>query len=317
MAYIDFLTRVKSNTIMKKIILTFALASSVLYGCGDSSTDTTDAPEEVVDDAAVDPGSREIPEEIINDIIQSIPSPLEISILIKDMAEYNKSMLNNPDDVTKYNTQYKQALNLGVYGTDLGYANINGKNQHALSFLSSVKKLADGLSIGQFFDYNTIKKLAESNNNLDSLILTTTTNFEKINYNLRQQKREHLSILLLTGGWVEAVYLTVEVYKGMAEPNPLLREKIGEQKIVLDQILLVLDVYKKKPNFSTLINDLSELQKIYDQIEIETIYAPPTMKEVNGTLVIVDNTTSTIKITDADIEKISSLIKSIRSKVIK
>ena len=124
-----------------------------------------------------------------------------------------------------------------------------------------------------------------------------------------------MSILLLTGGWVEATYLTTLVHN--RTKNAKLKEKIGEQKLVLEQILLVLDVYKTKPKFSGLIAELTQLQKVYDQIEIEIVYGEPTMIEKDGQLIVVDNSKSTVKITDSDLQSITNLIKSIRSNIIK
>lgn len=258
-----------------------------------------------------------ISDDLVKDILQAIPSPLEISTLLQEVEPtYNPSVLNDAGKSDSYTTNYTKAVNLGIYGTDLGYANIYGKTQDAIKYLNAVRDLADGLSIGEFFDYATMKRLADSSDNLDSLLLQTTNNFNKINYHLRQQKRDHLSILILTGGWIEAVYLTCLVHE--KTNNKLLKDKIGEQKIVLEQILMVLDVYKSKPNFESLINDLTALQQVYDQIEIETVYAPSTTKEgKDGQLIVVDNTSSTVKITDADVETIVSLTKSIRNKLIK
>ncbi|MEN7550143.1 hypothetical protein AAG747_19645 [Rapidithrix thailandica] len=257
-----------------------------------------------------------VSDDAIMQILQAIPSPLEISMLIKELGTvYNKTDLNNSDFVSKYNTSFKKALNLGVYGTDLGFANIYSKNQDALNYLSSVKKLADGLSIGQFFDYQTIKKLAESANNFDELLMTTTSNFEKINYHLSQQGRDHLSILLLTGGWIEALHITTIVQQRSKHED--LKVKIAEQKIVLDQILKVLQMFKTKPEFPGLISDLNELKKVYNEISIETTYGQPTTQEVNGMLVVMDNNSSTVKVTDAQIDKITSLIRSVRNKIIR
>ena len=254
--------------------------------------------------------------EIINDIIQSIPSPLEITTLIQENgAIYNKEDLNDHSNESNYTTNFKKALNLGVYGTDLGYANIYDRRQDALLYLDAVQSLADGLAIGQFFDYKTLKRLADSNNNLDSLILTTTKNFEKINTHLREQQRESLSILLLTGGWVEATYLTTLVYAN--NPDPALRDKIGEQKIVLGQILLVLDVYSNKPEFPELIDSLRELQKVYDKIEIETRFVEPDIEEKDGELIFIDRSVSKIKITEEHITQITTLVNSIRDNIIK
>lgn len=295
---------------MKKLLAVFL--ALVLFGCGN------EAMVEQPQDQAQDTGPQEevvvMSDEIINDIIQSIPSPLEVTMLIKDGNVYNRSYLNPSENASNYTTNFRKALNLGVYGTDLGYANIYGQTQDAISYLNAVQKLAEGLSIGQFFDYHTLKKLAESENNLDSLILNTTQNFEKINFHLREQKRESLSILLLAGGWIEATYLTTLVYN--KTPNQSLRDKIGEQKIVLGQILLVLDVYRSKPDFPELISSFRELQKVYDDIEISVKYGDPVMIEKDGELVFVDKSESEIRITDEHVARITQLINEIRDEII-
>lgn len=277
-----------------------------------------EVPNEKIIDTKIEVVPSHFEQEIlpVGEVLESIPSPLEISVLIKENGTiYNKSDLNAPDAVSRYNTTFQKALNLGIYGTDLGFANIYGKNQDAISFLNSVKDLADGLGIGAFFDYETIKELAENSNRLDELIQTTTLNFEKINNNLAERKRENVSALILTGGWIEAVYLTAMV--NAREPNDLLKDKIGDQKIVLDQLLLVLDIYKSSPGFEDLINDLTALQEIYDQIEVEVIVGEPTMEEIDGVLVVTDGTRSVVHVTDGDIQKITSLLKSIRNKIIR
>jgi hypothetical protein len=302
---------------MKNLYLAlFAFLFLTLWSCQGSQTvesqnteTTTQGTEEVSDEA------NQLREEDINRIIQSIPNPLEISTLIKEAgSEYRKENMNNPDFVDNYKKNYHKALNLGVYSTDLGFANIYEKSQDALNYLTSVKKLADGLTIGKFFDYNTIKKLTTNSENLDSLLQLTTSNFEKINFHLRSQNREYLSILILTGGWIEAGYLTTQVYK--ESNNAQLRERIGEQKLVLDQILYVLEAYKTKPNFPGLLKDLNELKSVYDRVEITEEESNSEMKIVDDEIVIQTNNKSVVKITDEDVELISSLLKSIRKKII-
>jgi hypothetical protein len=256
-----------------------------------------------------------VSKEILKDIIQSIPSPLEISSLIKAKgAKYDKSLLNSRDNIAMYNTNYRRALNLGIYSTDLGYANIYSQTQDALMYLDAVKVTADGLNIGHFFDFSTIKRLATNSNNLDSLLLITTQNFEKINGYLTDNDRSQLSILILTGGWLEALYLTCEVAKKY--PDDTFRERIGEQKVILDQLLLLLSYYNQDPNMQSLINDLTELQKNYEKVTVTYTYKESTMKEVNGVLMVVDNSTSSTTVTDEDLRNIYQTTTSIRKKII-
>lgn len=257
-----------------------------------------------------------IDEEVISSILQQIPSPLEISVLLKESgAKYNVGYLNTAENRSKYNSNFKKALNLGVYGTDLGYTNIFEKSEDGVKYLAAINELADGLNIGQFFDIKTISRLATNSKNLDSLLLITTQNFNSINHYLQTQSRANLSVLLLTGGWVEAVQITCQV----ASQNPSnrqLKETIGEQKIILEQIILLLGFYKDDTNIASLLKDMEELKLAFDKINIVYTYKESTMEVINGVAVIKDNSTTTIDVTDEDIKSITSLTNSIRKKII-
>ncbi len=284
-------------------------------GSNDSETDAQALLEESNEEEEAKPQTPAVSKEVLSDIVKSIPSPLEISFLIKDLGiKYDRSILNSTNNKENYNTSYKQALNLGIYSTDLGYANIYEQTQDALYYLSSVRDMADGLNIGQFFDFNTIKDLATSSNNLDSLLLVTNTNLERINDHLQESGRPDLTILILTGGWLEALYLTCEVAK--KRPNELLNNRIGEQKIILEQLLLLLSFYEDNEKIKKLIEDLNELRTIYDNVKIVYEYKESATKEENGILVVEDNTSSKINFTSKDLEDILNVSMKIRNKII-
>jgi hypothetical protein len=258
-----------------------------------------------------------ISEEVIGDILQRIPSPLEISVLLKESGrKYNAGYLNDPDNLAKYNTSYQRALNLGIYGADLGYTNIYEQNQDGLKYISAIKSLADGLNIGQFFDVETIGRLAANSQNLDSLLLITTQNFNSINSYLQEQDRANLSVLFLTGGWIEALHITCAVAQNSPD-NVQLKETIGGQKIILENIMLLLSFYKDKDdNMASLLADLDGLKRAFDKVKITYIYEESTFEVVDGVMVIKDNSSSTIDITPEDINDIRNLTDSIRNKII-
>jgi hypothetical protein len=294
-------------------LLPIGLIILFLTACGSGKKPDEQAFLNSLDSAKSGPA---IDEEVINSILQQIPSPLEISVLLKESGtKYNVGMLNTPDNLPKYNSNYKKALNLGVFGTDLGYTNIYEQNQDGIKYLSSIKSLADGLNIGQFFDIETIGRLATNSKNLDSLLLITTQNFNSINHYLQTQSRANLSVLLLVGGWVEAMQITCQVAAKDVK-NKELQEKIGEQKIILEQIVLLLSFYKDDANMALLLKDMEELKVAFDKINITYTYKESTMEIVDGVAVIKDNSTTSINITDQDVKDISSLTNSIRNKII-
>jgi len=256
-----------------------------------------------------------VDEEVINSILDQIPSPLEISVLLKHSgSKYDGTVLNDSDNLSKYNSNFKKALNLGVYGTDLGYTNIYEQNQDGFDYVRSIKSLADDLNIGQFFDVQTIGRLAANSKNLDSLVLITTLNFNHINHYLQSQGRDNLSVLLLTGGWVEAMQITCQV--AAKKPSQELYEKIGEQKIILEQILLLFSFYADDSNMTELLKDLEQLKAAYEKVTINYTYKESSMEIVNGVAVIKDNSTTTINITEENVQEIKSITNAIRTKII-
>ncbi|MCE2894015.1 MAG: hypothetical protein LW721_06230 [Flammeovirgaceae bacterium] len=294
-------------------VFLIALLALFLTACGSGKKPDEQAFLNSLDSAKSGPT---IDEEVINSILQQIPSPLEISVLLKESGtKYNAGMLNTPDNLSKYNSNYKKALNLGVFGTDLGYTNIYEQNQDGIKYLSSIKSLADGLNIGQFFDIETIGRLATNSKNLDSLLLITTQNFNSINHYLQTQSRANLSVLLLIGGWVEAMQITCQVAAKDLK-NKELQEKIGEQKIILEQIVLLLSFYKDDANMASLLNDMNELKVAFDKINITYTYKESTMEIIDGVAVIKDNSSTTINVTNEDIEAIRNLTNLIRNKII-
>lgn len=286
----------------------------IVFACGPGTKSEEQAFLDSLDNLKLD--IPMISPEVIADIIQQVPSPLEISYLLKDAGtQYDYDILNDPNKVSNYSSNFAKALNLGIYGTDLGYANIYEENQDAILYLNSIKGLANDLSIGQFFDFATIGRLALNSKNLDSLLLITTQNFNSINGYLQENQRSHLSVLILTGGWLEALHITCQI-SAKNPDNEKLIEKIGEQKIILDNIRLMLGFYTQDPSIADFHNEIVELEKAFAQIEINYTYVPPTMREVNGILVITDNSSTTIKITQENVTAIREEVISIREKII-
>jgi hypothetical protein len=296
-------------------IVVLGVLVALMTACGSEKKTDEQAFLEGLDSAKT--GGPSISEGVIGDVLQRIPAPLEISVLLKESGKkYNGNYLNTPDNISKYNSNYKKALNLGVYGTDLGYTNIYEQNSDGLKYMGSIKSLADGLNIGQFFDIETIGRLATNSKNLDSLLLITTQNFNSINHYLQTQDRSNLSVLFLTGGWLEALHILCEV--AAANPtNKELQETIGEQKIILENIMLLLSFYKDSdPNMAALLTDVEELKKAYDKVKVTYTYKESTFEIVDGVMVIKDNSSSTIEITAEDVNSIKSITAGIRNKVI-
>lgn len=254
----------------------------------------------------------EVPKEVLDDIVRNIPSPVEMSALLKHIGiEFKGDILNHTANVDKYTTVHKQAINLGIYGADLGYINMYEKTSSSLNYLNAVKTVADQIKVGQFFDFATLKRLSNNKQNVDSLTYITISNFNKMDAYLRDQGRGNLSILMVAGAWLEGLYISCQAAK--EHDNPEIVEKIGEQKIVIDDILLLLDVFNKDDSMAPFIAKFNELKAKFDEITINETFAEPETKEVDGKLVVVDNSSSSVEVSQEQLNGIIAITDAVRN----
>jgi len=268
-----------------------------------------------VPDSVVNQGVYEVSEQAMKNITENISSPIETAALIKKLnVPFSRDHLATTDNVDQYNTNLKQALTLGIYGADLGYLNMYNKTSIAIDYLKSIKKLANKIRVGQFFDFETLKRLATNNENLDSLMYISQRNFNQMDKYLRENNRSNLSSLMVAGVWIEGLYLSCKVYQ--YNPDPELREAIGEQKIMLSDLMILLKNFENDPDFAKLIKDYEVLYDHFKNVKISYEQGESTSKVVDGKLVIEQNTKSFVKISDELLKQIIDETIRVRNKLI-
>lgn len=255
--------------------------------------------------------------EVVGDMIQNISSPVEMANEIKSSGvQFSQSTLNAAGREGDYETSFKRAINLGVYAADLGYINTFGKNLVVVDYLSSIKRLADGIGVGQFLDFSLLSRMAKDNTNLDSLKQLSVSSFNNIDKYLREQKRSNVSTAIVVGTWLEGIYITGSVIEQTHDKG--LTDRLGEQKNIVEILQIVVHTYARSDvYFKELSKQIDELKAIYDGVRITTEMGTPETKEVNGMLVIEQNEITTVEITDEQVASIIAKVKEIRNDVIK
>jgi len=105
------------------------------------------------------------------DFSVSFSSPIEIANLLQVRGvPFSQGYLASSLEATNQVSSFYKALAMGILGANLGYLNIYEKTGNSIEVLASIKKLAEGINVGQFFDFETIKRLSLSKSNLDSLL---------------------------------------------------------------------------------------------------------------------------------------------------
>jgi hypothetical protein len=299
---------------MKLVKILLLILSVCLAACGGNNSGNSVDINSLLNENNGD--NIEISAESMNAIIESIPSPIEISMIIKQSGtSFNEELLNPQENSDLYITDQSKAMGIGLYTGDLGYINIYEKSFLTVNYLNSIKRLADDINIGQFFDIETIRRLASNNDKMDSLIYLSTVNFNKMDSFLRSQKRNNMSILMVTGTWIEGLYIATQNFKvGRSEDT---KDWIGHQKVIIDQLMLGIAAFKSDPYFQAFADDMNKLKQYYDGITITYEYHEPESVEVDGRLVIVDKSVSKVNITPEQVDQICDLVEQMRNRLVK
>lgn len=302
----------KINTIK---LAAAAVCACFMTSCGiGSSNQSGNQFDSIPENLAGEP--LQLSENVVNDMIQNISSPVEMANqILKSGAAFDQSVLNDAEKMKDYSTSFKRSLNLGVYSADLGYINTFNKNSVVVSYLLAVKELADGISVGQFLDFNTLSRLAKNNTNLDSLKQLSVSSFNEMDKYLREMKRSNVSTAIVAGAWVEGIYITCRVIEQTNDAE--LINRLGEQKDIVGILLIILNNYSKgDANFEALVSKVDEVKKIYDDVVITYELGEPVTTEKDGMLVIEQNEITHVKITPEQVSSIIAKIKDLRQFIV-
>jgi DNA-directed RNA polymerase subunit F len=295
------ITKIKLNT----KIITLGLASLLIYSCGDSKPETTT--EELPDTDTVKAVALNVGGELF-----SIPSPIQTALLIqKSGVAYDKAILNAGNKSGQYASDFTKALNLGIYGADLGYVSMYNQTQDALGYLAAVKTIADKLGVSAAFDQQTMTRIKDNISIKDSMLVLVGVAYRASDAYLKTNKRTEISSLILTGGWLESMHFSMMAYN--KKPTDEIKYRIAEQKQALTSVIKLISSHNM-PDASDLLKDLESLAKIYETVISKYTFVEPTTDEVKKITYI--NSTTEISINKEQLDKIAEIVAGMREKII-
>lgn len=289
-----------------KLNFVIALAIiSTLFACNNGSK--SDA--EDVDPAAMESKNK------VAKVFYAVPSPSELSAMIKATgANYNKNMLNPASNETKYTSIIQKALNLGVFGADLSYTSTFDQTQEAMVYMGVCKKLADGLGITGAINENTVKRMEKNLNNKDSLLKIISDTYLETDIYLKNNDRAGVSALVVAGGWIEGLFISVNIAASNAN-NQMIVKRIAEQKLILENLIGLLETNEANDNAPEMMTELKSLKALYDNVKMSDAPAAE-VKTDDATQKTVIGAAGELTLTPAQLAEITKKITAIRSMII-
>jgi hypothetical protein len=97
----------------------------------------------------------------------------------------------------------------------------------------------------------------------------------------------------------------------------MLADRIGEQKIILNDLLLLISPYcNRDSEFVILCKNLQDIKDVYRDIKITYTQGDPVSVEKDGRLVITQTETSVVEMSKEQLDAIIEITKNTRDKLI-
>ena len=240
-----------------------------------------------------------------NEMSYNLPSALQIAYVFKKSgAGFDPVLPNNNASVNKYNiSNYKRAVNFGVYSADLAYCLFNKKYSESKEYLKACKDLGSSLGLNQAFESdNAAQRFDKNITNEDSVVKIVSNVQMKTDIMFEENKQKHIAIIAFTGAWTESAYIACEVYA--KEKNKKVLSSL------LEQLLLSESIIKALKNCETSEPEIKSLLLAVEQInnEFNAISSVKTAVEKGE-----EPDFTTMIVTNEEIAKVSQLIKTLRT----
>lgn len=293
-------------------LVAFLGFASLIVNCASDGNNSNGAAE--TSDVDVDAVQKQNIVKEAKKVMYSLPSPIETAMLIKRAgAKYNEELLNPTKEIDKYTTNKEMALAMGVYGADLSYASIFEQSQTMMSYMQASKKLAEQLGLLSTIDQTIIERLEANVNDRDSIIRIISETFLNSNSTLKEDNRPALAALILTGGWVEGLYLATSLTDSVGQKE--LVERIVDQRLSFNELEKLLESNNDDASVVEVLGTFSELKKAFNAIEVETSKIEPSTDPESKVTTL--KATSKLHITQKQYDKLREEAIKLRNLIVK
>lgn len=198
----------------------------------------------------------------------NLPSPVQMALsILNSKAPYNGELLNPATKADAYSNTFAQAINLGIYQADLGYLIAHHQTQGALDYFRAVKKLGDKMGIFGAFEDSMMERAEKHLDSRDSLFAILSEAFQNADVYLNENAMMASADLIVAGGWLESTYIATQILK--THDSGQLRKRIGDDKLVLPELLAALEAHKDSKEHLALAGHFRELNTLYGEIKIK------------------------------------------------
>jgi hypothetical protein len=235
-----------------------AIASATVFAnCGGSG-------EDLEEDNLIIESNPDEDNTIQLEVEYAVPTPNELFEIVKIMGgEQVVGLVNSLENRENYIETKEKALGFGIYSADLAYMSCFGIGTEFLKYMKVIEEMGDELGISGAFDEDLMDRIENNEGDTDSLFaISNETYYDSYLYLEENGKGVELS-LIMAAGFIESLYIICNLVKEYSADDPVI-EKIGDQKLVLENLMSFISTYSDNDGVQEMTNDLLSLQEVYE-----------------------------------------------------
>ncbi len=206
-------------------------------------------------------------EKDVREFVYPLPTSFEVTEMLNRIgAAYILTLTNPVANVEKYLTEKSKAINLGIYGADLSYASTYNQKQEVISFMDVSKKLIDALNISGAISPDIVEQVEANQDDKDKLVEIITNSFYDTYEYLNRSDRGSVSMLVLAGSWVEALYISTHISQDTYNNKEMVKI-VMDQKSSLNKLVSLMEIVKDNAAVAETLSLLANIHAIYNSIE--------------------------------------------------
>jgi len=168
-------------------------------------------------------------------VLYALPTPIEASMLIKNWGVPKPELLNDPANASGYTTKKKQAINFGIYITDMTTAGLYEQTQTVLRYKQAIVQLIEGLGLQSAADPKVMQQIEDNINNKEKLLEIISNIYASCTEFLSDDDRDFYALAMLSGGWIEGMYIaTSAIDENQASQRDKMNQLVSDNKLTFD-----------------------------------------------------------------------------------
>ena len=210
-------------------------------------------------------------------VLFALPTPIEASMLIKNWGVPKPELLNDPANASGYTTKKKQALNFGIYITDMTTAGLYEQTQTVLKYKQAITQLVEGLGLRSAADPKVMKSLEDNVNNKKKMMEIIANLYASCTEFLSEDDRDFYALAMLSGGWIEGMFIATSMIDETKAANAdKMKQLVVDNKLTFDLLWQALGELDNIPEdaFHVMI-DMSYIAHLFGHQTLVSNSAPP------------------------------------------